>query len=135
MKVKKNLLKKKAKSFYFASIFLSRDCFTNCSQLYNFCRIVDDIADTAGTLCNAADALKAQGASKVYAYIVHPVLSGNAIEKISQSKLDQLVVTDTIPLSEEAQKCKKIRIVTMAPTLAEAIRRVNNEESISAMFL
>ena len=99
------------------------------------CIIVDDVADTAGTLCNAADALKEQGASKVYAYIVHPVLSGNAIEKISQSKLDQLVVTDTIPLSEEAQNCKKIRIVTMAPTLAEAIRRVNNEESISAMFL
>ena len=99
------------------------------------CIIVDDIADTAGTLCNAADALKEQGASKVFAYIVHPVLSGQAIEKISQSKLDQLVVTDTIPLSEEAQSCKKIRIVTMAPTLAEAIRRVNNEESISAMFL
>ena len=99
------------------------------------CIIVDDIADTAGTLCNAADALKEQGASKVYAYIVHPVLSGQAIEKISQSKLDQLVVTDTIPLSEEAHSCKKIRIVTMAPTLAEAIRRVNNEESISAMFL
>ena len=99
------------------------------------CIIVDDIADTAGTLCNAADALKDQGASKVFAYIVHPVLSGQAIEKISQSKLDQLVVTDTIPLSEEAQSCKKIRVVTMAPTLAEAIRRVNNEESISAMFL
>ena len=89
----------------------------------------------AGTLCNAAEALKEQGALKVYAYIVHPVLSGDAIEKISQSKLDQLVVTDTIPLSEDAQSCKKIRIVTMAPTLAEAIRRVNNEESISAMFL
>ena len=99
------------------------------------CIIVDDIADTAGTLCNAADALKEEGAVKVSAYIVHPVLSGNAIEKISQSKLDQLVVTDTIPLSKEAQSCKKIRIVTMAPTLAEAIRRVNNEESISAMFL
>ena len=99
------------------------------------CIIVDDIADTAGTLCNAASALKEKGASKVYAYIVHPVLSGNAIEKISKSKLDQLVVTDTIPLSEEAQACKKIRIITMAPTLAEAIRRVNNEESISAMFL
>ena len=99
------------------------------------CIIVDDIADTAGTLCNAASALKEKGATKVYAYIVHPVLSGNAIEKISQSKLDQLVVTDTIPLSEEAQACKKIRIITMAPTLAEAIRRVNNEESISAMFL
>ena len=99
------------------------------------CIIVDDIADTAGTLCNAADALKEQGASKVFAYIVHPVLSGEAIEKISQSKLDQLVVTDTIPLSEEARECEKIRIITMAPTLAEAIRRVNNEESISAMFL
>ncbi|MEC7917906.1 MAG: ribose-phosphate diphosphokinase, partial [Pseudomonadota bacterium] len=99
------------------------------------CIIVDDIADTAGTLCNAAEALKGQGALKVYAYIVHPVLSGNAIEKISQSKLDQLVVTDTIPLSEEARDCEKIRIISMAPTLAEAIRRVNNEESISAMFL
>ncbi|HIK72576.1 MAG TPA: ribose-phosphate pyrophosphokinase [Gammaproteobacteria bacterium] len=99
------------------------------------CIIIDDIADTAGTLCNAASALKGKGASKVYAYIVHPVLSGNAIEKISQSMLDQLVVTDTIPLSEEAQACKKIRVITMAPTLAEAIRRVSNEESISAMFL
>jgi len=99
------------------------------------CIIVDDIADTAGTLCNAASALKEKGAIKVLAYIVHPVLSGKAIEKISQSMLDQLVVTDTIPLSEEAQACKKIRVITMAPTLAEAIRRVNNEESISAMFL
>ena len=116
---------------------------TNQSEVMNVigdvknkdCIIVDDIADTAGTLCNAASALKEKGATKVYAYIVHPVLSGNAVEKISQSKLDQLVVTDTIPLSEEAQACKKIRIITMAPTLAEAIRRVNNEESISAMFL
>jgi ribose-phosphate pyrophosphokinase len=99
------------------------------------CIIVDDIADTAGTLCNAASALKEKGAMKVLAYIVHPVLSGKAIEKISQSMLDQLVVTDTIPLSEEAQACEKIRVITMAPTLAEAIRRVNNEESISAMFL
>jgi len=116
---------------------------TNKSEVMNVigdvknkdCIIVDDIADTAGTLCNAASALKEKGASKVYAYIVHPVLSGNAIDKISQSKLDQLVVTDTIPLSEEARACKKIRIITMAPTLAEAIRRVSNEESISAMFL
>ena len=99
------------------------------------CIIVDDIADTAGTLCNAASALKEKGAIKVLAYIVHPVLSGKAIEKISQSMLDQLVVTDTIPLSKEAQACEKIRVITMAPTLAEAIRRVNNEESISAMFL
>jgi len=116
---------------------------TNKSEVMNVigdvknkdCIIVDDIVDTAGTLCNAASALKEKGASKVYAYIVHPVLSGNAIHKISQSKLDQLVVTDTIPLSEEARACKKIRIITMAPTLAEAIRRVSNEESISAMFL
>ena len=116
---------------------------TNKSEVMNVigdvknkdCIIVDDIADTAGTLCNAASALKEKGASKVYAYIVHPVLSGNAIDKISQSKLDQLVVTDTIPISEEARACKKIRIITMAPTLAEAIRRVSNEESISAMFL
>ena len=71
----------------------------------------------------------------MYKRQVHPVLSGQAIEKISQSKLDQLVVTDTIPLSEEALNCEKIKVITMAPTLAEAIRRVNNEESISAMFL
>ena len=92
-----------------------------------------ELVDEIYAICSSA--LKENGANKVYAYIVHPVLSGNAIEKISQSKLDQLVVTDTIPLSEEAQDCKKIRIITMAPTLAEAIRRVNNEESISAMFL
>ena len=85
------------------------------------CIIVDDIADTAGTLCNAAEALKTEGAVKVSAYIVHPVLSGNAIEKISQSKLDQLVVTDTIPLSKEAQSCNKIRVVTMAPTLSQQV--------------
>ena len=73
------------------------------------CIIIDDIIDTAGTLCNAADALKKQGAQKVYAYISHPVLSGSAIEKISKSKLDSLIVTDTIPLSKEAENCKKIK--------------------------
>ena len=99
------------------------------------CILVDDIADTAGTLCNAAKALKEKGAKKVFAYIVHPVLSGEAINKISNSDLDQLIVTDTIPLSDSAQACKKIRVISLAPTLAEAIRRVNNEESISAMFL
>ena len=99
------------------------------------CILVDDIADTAGTLCNAASALKKKGAEKVFAYIVHPVLSGKAIQKISKSKLDQLIVTDTIPLSESAKACKKIRVISLAPTLAEAIRRVNKEESISAMFL
>ena len=99
------------------------------------CVLVDDMVDSAGTLCNAAGALKDRGARKVYAYIVHPVLSGDAIKKLNKSKLDQLVVTDTIPLSDSAKACKKIRVISLAPTLAEAIRRVNNEESISAMFL
>ncbi len=99
------------------------------------CIIIDDIIDTAGTLCNAADALKKQGAQKVYAYISHPVLSGSAIKKISKSKLDSLIVTDTIPLSKEAEHCKKIKIVSMDLTLAGAITRVNREESISEMFL
>ena len=99
------------------------------------CIIVDDMVDTAGTLCNAAIALKKKGARKVLAYTVHPVLSGTAIQKISKSDLDQLIVTDSIPLSDSAKSCKKIRTITLAPTLAEAIRRLNNEESISAMFL
>ena len=98
------------------------------------CLIVDDMADTCGTLCNAAKALKEKGAKTVTAYITHPVLSGNAIEKINESTLDQLVVTDTIPLSEQAENCEKIRIMSLAPTLAEAIRRINKEKSISAMM-
>ena len=98
------------------------------------CLIVDDMADTCGTLCNAAQALKEKGAKTVTAYITHPVLSGNAIEKINESTLDQLVVTDTIPLSEQAENCQKIRIMSLAPTLAEAIRRINKEQSISAMM-
>ena len=99
------------------------------------CVLVDDMVDSAGTLCNAASALKERGAKNVYAYIIHPVLSGDAVKKINKSSLDQLVVTDTIPLSDSAKACKKIRVISLAPTLAEAIRRVNNEESISAMFL
>ena len=99
------------------------------------CVLVDDMVDSADTLCNAAGALKDRGANKVFAYIVHPVLSGEAVTKINKSKLDQLVVTDTIPLSDSAKASKKIRVISLAPTLAEAIRRVNNEESISAMFL
>ena len=99
------------------------------------CVLVDDMVDSADTLCNAAGALKDRGANKVFAYIVHPVLSGKAVTKINKSKLDQLVVTDTIPLSDSAKASKKIRVISLAPTLAEAIRRVNNEESISAMFL
>jgi ribose-phosphate pyrophosphokinase len=98
------------------------------------CLIVDDMVDTAGTLCKAADALKEHGASKVVAYCTHPVLSGPAIENLNASSLDSLVVTDTIPLNEEAQNCSKIRQLSMARLLAESIRRVSNEESISAMF-
>ncbi|GGO86602.1 ribose-phosphate pyrophosphokinase [Marinobacterium nitratireducens] len=98
------------------------------------CILVDDMTDTAGTLCKAAKALKDNGAARVYAYATHPVLSGPAIENINGSVLDELVVTDTIPLSEAAQACPKIRQLTLAPMLAEAVRRVCNEESISAMF-
>lgn len=98
------------------------------------CVIVDDIADTAGTLCKAADALKNKGASRVVGYITHPVLSGKALENIQNSALDEIVVTDTIPLTKEAEACPKIRQVTIAPMIAESLRRINNEESISAMF-
>ncbi|MDO4896928.1 MAG: ribose-phosphate pyrophosphokinase [Moraxella sp.] len=98
------------------------------------CVIVDDIVDTAGTLCKAAAALKDKGARRVVGYITHPVLSGKAIETISASALDEIVVTDTIPLTEQAKACPKIRQVTIAPMIAESLRRINNEESISAMF-
>jgi len=98
------------------------------------CLIVDDLVDTAGTICKAADALKEAGAESVVAYCTHPVLSGNAIRNVEESKLDRLVVTDTIPLREEAQQSQRIRQLSMARLLAESIRRVSNEESISAMF-
>jgi ribose-phosphate pyrophosphokinase len=98
------------------------------------CVMVDDIVDTAGTLCTAAQALKDNGATKVVAYITHPVLSGNAVARISASALDEMVVTDTIPLSREAASCGKITQLSLDRLLAEAIRRVSNEESISAMF-
>ncbi|MDF1645198.1 MAG: ribose-phosphate pyrophosphokinase [Pseudomonadales bacterium] len=99
------------------------------------CVIVDDMVDTAGTLCKAAEALKEHGAEKVVAYCTHAVLSGKAIENILGSTLDQLVVTDTIPLTKSAQDCGRIRQLSLDNLLAEAIRRVSNEESISAMFL
>lgn len=99
------------------------------------CVLVDDIVDTAGTLCKASEALKNFGASKVVAYATHPVLSGSAIKNIKQSNLDELVVTDSIPLNEEANNCKVIRTLPLAPLLAETVRRISNEESISAMFL
>jgi len=98
------------------------------------CLLVDDIVDTAGTLCTAASALKDHGAEKVIAYCTHPVLSGPAIDRISASNLDELVVTDTVPLSEAAIASGRIRQLSMASMLAESIRRVSNEESISAMF-
>ncbi|WP_221799177.1 ribose-phosphate pyrophosphokinase [Oceanobacter mangrovi] len=98
------------------------------------CVLVDDMVDTAGTLCHAAKALKEFGAEKVVAYCTHPVLSGPAIERLSNTELDELVVTDTIPLSEAARATGNIRQLTIAGLLAEAVRRVNNEESISAMF-
>ncbi|MEE4144207.1 MAG: ribose-phosphate pyrophosphokinase [Halieaceae bacterium] len=98
------------------------------------CLLVDDMVDTAGTLCKAADALKERGAAKVVAYCTHAVLSGNALENIRTSQLDELVVTDTIPLSAKARDVSKIRQLTIADLLAESMRRVANEESISALF-
>ena len=99
------------------------------------CIVPDDIVDTAGTLCNAAKALKDAGASKVSAYITHPVLSGPAIERISSSDIDELVVTNSIPLTKDGQKCSKIRVISIAPLLAECIIRLSHEESLSAVFL
>ena len=96
--------------------------------------LVDDLVDTAGTLCTAASALKQRGATKVVAYCTHAVLSGKALENIRNSELDEMVVTDTIPLSEEARQIPQIRQLTIADLLAESIRRVSNEESISALF-
>jgi len=98
------------------------------------CIIMDDMVDTANTLCEAANALKEKGAARVLAYCTHPVLSGPAIERIENSALDELVVTDTIPLNEAARNCKRIRQLSTAELLAETIRRINNEESVSSLF-
>ncbi len=99
------------------------------------CIVPDDIIDTAGTLCNAANALKEKGAKSVKAYITHPVLSGPAIDRLNDSAIDELVVTNSIPLNKEAQKCSKIRVISLANTIAECITRLSNEESLSEMFL
>ncbi|HWG30067.1 MAG TPA: ribose-phosphate diphosphokinase [Steroidobacteraceae bacterium] len=99
------------------------------------CVLVDDMVDTAGTLCQAAQALKDEGAIKVVAYITHAVLSGNAVEKISNSALDELVVTDTIPLSKAARACGRIRQLSVAALLAETIRRIRDEESVSSLYV
>ncbi len=99
------------------------------------CILIDDMVDTAGTLCQAADALKLHGADKVVAYCTHAVFSGNAVENIKKSALDEIVVTDSIPLSEDALNCKKIRQLSIAELLAETMRRVSNEESVSSLFM
>ena len=99
------------------------------------CILVDDLVDTAGTLCQAAQALKDEGAERVIAYITHPVLSGKAVERVSASALDELVVTDTIPLGEEARKCKRIRVLSVAELLAETMRRIRDEESVSSLYV
>ncbi|MFW5431593.1 MAG: ribose-phosphate pyrophosphokinase [Methylophilaceae bacterium] len=98
------------------------------------CVIVDDMVDTANTLCEAAAALKQQGAKKVVAYATHPILSGNAVERITASELDELVVTNTIPLKEDAESSKKIRQLSAAALLAETIKRISQEESVSSLF-
>lgn len=99
------------------------------------CIIVDDIVDTAGTLCKAVDALKEHGAAKVVAYVTHPVLSGKAIENINSSSLDELIVTDTIPLNDHAKICTRIRALSLSHMVAEAIRRISGAGSLSRMFL
>jgi ribose-phosphate pyrophosphokinase len=99
------------------------------------CVIMDDMVDTAGTLCKAAQVLKEQGAKKVVAYCTHPVLSGAAIERIASSDIDELVVTDTIPLSEAARACGRIRQLSVAGLVAETILRIYNEESVSSLFI
>jgi len=99
------------------------------------CILVDDLVDTAGTLCKAAGALKDHGAARVLAYCTHPVLSGPAIDNIVDSRLDELVVTDTIPLSREGRESGKIRVLSIAEMLAETIRRISHEESVSSLYM
>ena len=99
------------------------------------CVIIDDMVDTANTLCEGARALKDEGAESVIAYCTHPVLSGNAVERIAASVLDELVVTDTIPLHEDALNCKRIRVLTVASLLAETMRRISEEASVSSLFV
>ena len=115
----------------------------NVSQIMNIigdvkgknCIMIDDMIDTAGTLCKAADFVKSEGALRVSAYITHPVLSGPAIERIDESKLDELVVTDTIPLTPEALESPKIRQLGVAELLAETMRRIAQNESVSSLYL
>ncbi len=98
------------------------------------CIIVDDMIDTGGTLCKAAEALKSHGAKRVFAYATHPVFSGNAVQNIKDSDIDEVIVTDSVPLSDEMKATGKVTQLTLSGMLSEALRRVSNEESISAMF-
>jgi ribose-phosphate pyrophosphokinase len=99
------------------------------------CVLVDDMVDTANTLCEAAAALKKHGAAKVLAYCTHPVLSGSAVERIAGSALDEIVVTDTIPLTEAGRQCPKIRVLTVSGLMAETMRRISAEDSVSSLFV
>ena len=125
------------------AIIDKRRAATNQSEVMNIigdiqgkvCIVPDDIIDTAGTLCNAANALKENGAKAVKAYITHPVLSGPAIERLENSSIDELIVTNSIPLTPDAKKCSKIRVISLANIIAECIKRLSNEESLSEMFL
>jgi ribose-phosphate pyrophosphokinase len=99
------------------------------------CVIIDDMVDTANTLCEAAAALKKRGAVKVMAYCTHPVLSGKAVERITNSELDELVVTDTIPLHDDAKACKRIRVLSIAGLFAETVRRISADDSVSSLFM
>ncbi|NNF40353.1 MAG: ribose-phosphate pyrophosphokinase [Woeseiaceae bacterium] len=120
-----------------------RRAHANLSEVMNIigevqdknCVMIDDMVDTAGTLCHAADALKEHGAASVDAYITHPVLSGPAVSRIEASSLDKMVVTDTIPLNAEARACKKIRQLSTAELLAETMRRISTDESVSSLYL
>ena len=120
-----------------------RRALANQSQVMNIigevdgknCVMIDDMVDTAGTLCHAAGALKEHGAVSVDAYITHPVLSGPAVSRITESELDNLVVTDTIPLNAEARGCKKIRQLSTAELLAETMRRIGTDESVSSLYV
>jgi ribose-phosphate pyrophosphokinase len=115
----------------------------NVSQVMNIvgdvsgrsCVMVDDMVDTAGTLTQGAEALREAGAAHVYAALTHPVLSGPAIKRIEESLLEDVVVTDTIPLRPDARDCTKLRVVSVARLLGEAIRRISNEESVSSLFV
>ena len=99
------------------------------------CVLVDDLVDTAGTLCQAAGALKEHGAASVTAYCTHPVLSGPAVKNLTESQLDELVVTDTIPLRPDARDCGRIRVLSIAAMLAETMRRISYEESVSSLYM